>query len=781
MPTPSKPQSSTQGKFLAWFGGLPLQYKAWVMTCIVIVSVSVAMSVGVYQTFRRSFDKMERKAVEEHVERLHRIMQANLESLERGTKDYANWDDSADYITEKSKRFEDANLNLSTLATLQLHAFLFFDTKGRLVAGRYLDESGALQNAEGTVWTRLFRQQIVETLVEDSPGTMGYFKTSVDGLCYYACLPIHRNEGRGPTAGVIIQVKRIDKNALKQLKELTALDLRLDPMDMTSADPVEQRLNEGAPLDFSSTIIDDNWIAFHAPVRDSEGKALAHFHGRVERQLQQHGRRAQLILYTGIFSITVIAGLVMIWLLRSLVIARLEKLHAEVRRIAHDATPDARVTLSGRDEISDLGREINTMLEAMVYVEARHAEALKASETLEAQLLQAQKMEAIGTMAGGLAHDFNNMLNSILGSADLLRYELPQKHSAQEHIRRIEKAGANAAALVQQLLAVSRRQPLKPEPIRLCETVMDAMRLLQSALPKNIEFQMAPETVNDTVMADAAQLHQVVMNLATNAAHAMAGREKARFTVCIQDCRLPDPARPETNSMPPGDYLRMILSDNGSGITPENMERIFEPFFTTKPSGSGTGLGLAVVHGIIGKHNGCIGVESKVGVGTRFFVHLPRIEARPIPSTEPGGRADNARGAALGADKLHLLLVDDDRMVCDTLSNGLRRAGFTVHGITSTEEALRLIADPGMQVSVLITDQMMPGMNGMELGARARALRPGLPMILISGYASSLEEEHVMSKGFSMMMMKPLTAGQLSQAVFSALKIDGGNGDLRRH
>ena len=772
------PPSPEQKQSWQWFGRMPLQYKAWTMSCLMIISVTLVMSIGVYHTFRRSFDRMERKMVEEHVDRLHRIIQNSVDNLERGTKDYANWDDTADYVVNQNRRWEDANFNASTFNSLQLYAMLVFDVKGNWVSGRYINEAGALNSADNTLWSRLFQQQVKASLLDESQGVKGFLKTP-DGLCYYASMPVHRNDGVGPVAGVIIQVKRFDAQMLKQLRDLTALDLRLDPMDYATNDPVEQELNDDGKADFSCTIVDDDWIAFHAPVRNAEGNPLAHFHGRVERNLQQHGRRAQLILYTGIFSITVIAGLVMVWLLRSLVIARLEKLNAEVRRIAQEASPDARVTLTGHDEISELGKEINMMLEAMVYVEARHAEALKTSEQLETQLLQAQKMEAIGTMAGGLAHDFNNMLNSILGSADLLRYELPQKHAAQEHIRRIEKAGANATALVQQLLAVSRRQPLKPEPIRLGETVMDAMKLLQAALPKNIEFHLLPETVDDMVLADSPQIHQVIMNLATNAAHAMAGRDKARFTVTLQACRLPDSARAETSRMPPGEYLRLIIADNGAGIPQENMERIFEPFFTTKPSGSGTGLGLAVVHGIIGKHNGCISVESKLSVGTRFFIHLPKIVGQSPGATRSETLANNPAPKSHGSDAVNVLLVDDDRMVCDTLSNGLRRLGYTVYGITSTEEALRMIADPGMQISVLITDQMMPGINGMELGARVRALRPGLPMILISGYASALEEEHVLSKGFSLMLMKPLTAGQLSQAVQSALMIERGT-DLKQ-
>lgn len=774
---PQPPTSpSLRAKLWAWLEHLPLQYKAWLMTCVLVVCISVAMSMGVYHTFRRSFDKMESRQVEEHTQRLTRLIQSHLDILERSTRDYANWDDSVAFVQTPSKAYQEANLNQGTFDNLQLYGFLVFDLQGALVAGRTTNEQGKAVDADGALWTRLFAMQIDKSLQEDSPGLKGFLRLPDRDIGYYACLPIHQNNGRGSAAGLIIHIKRLDETAISELRTLTMLDIKLDTMCFNSLEPIEQALNKH-PNQSSSAIIDDNWIAFHVPILDNNGRAIAHFHGHIERQLQQTGRHAQLILYTGIFSITVIAALMMVWLLRSLVIARLEKLNAEVRRVAEHADPDARVTLSGDDEISELGREINLMLEALVYVQARHEQAIENSEQLEAQLLQAQKMEAIGTMAGGLAHDFNNMLSSILGSADLLRYELPQNHPGQEHIRRIEKAGANASALVQQLLAVSRRQSLRPEPLRLCETIMDALRLLQAALPKNIEFHLQPETVNDVVLGEAAQLHQVIMNLATNAAHAMAGREKGNFTVVVQECSLPAANFPETTSITPGEYLRITLSDNGAGIPQENLERIFEPFFTTKPSGSGTGLGLAVVHGIIGKHNGCISVQSKPGQGTRFTIHLPRLET-PHEEAPPKAEPVDDKRVKTHTESLTVLLVDDDRMVCDTLSNGLRRIGFTVHSITHTEEALRMIADPCLNIQVLITDQMMPGMNGLELGTRARTLRPGLPMILMSGYASSLEESHVISKGFSHMLMKPLTAGQIGQAIRSALKIEAASTTL---
>jgi len=778
------PQPPPVSRARNWLGTLPLQYKAWGLTCLLIIGVSAAMSLGVYHTLKRSFDRMEHRQVTDHAERLRHQLAQMLDNLDRVGRDYANWDQTSDYATQPYQAYEDANLNDSTLDTLQLQALLIFNTRGKLVGGKTMAENSRVVKADPEIWQELLDRHLSLALAKDPVGVRGYLRLPDGRQALYACIPIHRSGGTGPAVGSFVMIRVLDERVVGLLRELSGLQISLDKTQFRSEEPIERTLTEQAMKEgFSWHAVDANWLAFHVVLPDIEGRNIGHFHCKVERVLHQQGRRAQLILYTGIFSITVIAGFGMLWLMRSLVIARLETLHAEVRRIGSGANPDARVSMDGQDEIAGLGREINLMLEGLVYVEARHAQAMEATEKLEAQLVHAQKMEAIGTMAGGLAHDFNNMLNSILGSADLLRYELPANHPAQENIRRIEKAGASAAALVQQLLAVSRKQQHRPEALRLGETVQDAMKLLQAALPRNIEFRLQQETANDFVMADMPQMHQVIMNLATNAAHAMAGRETARFTITIAEASLPDEQRPETKTLPPGDYIRMTLADTGAGIPTENLDHIFEPFFTTKPRGAGTGLGLAVVHGIIGKHSGSIGVESRLGSGTQFIIHLPRLASPPANlgstlatnSSAPQAQrstAETGGEAAIVASQtkqLHILLVDDDPMVCDTLANGLRRLGHLVHAVNNTGEALRMIADPGIEISVLVTDQMMPGMNGTELGSRIQALRPGLPMILVSAYAATLEEEHVLAHGFTHLLRKPLTAGQLSQAVLSTV------------
>ncbi|HYD84379.1 MAG TPA: ATP-binding protein, partial [Opitutus sp.] len=323
--------------------------------------------------------------------------------------------------------------------------------------------------------------------------------------------------------------------------------------------------------------------------------------------------------------VIVAAALLIGRLLRSMVIARLESAHAAVRRIGDTSDLSVRLPAEGSDELSGLSAGINRMLEALARGEAQRVAAEQERERLRAQLQHVQKMEAIGTLAGGLAHDFNNLLTSIQGSSTLIRLEGQPSAINERHLRRIEQATSNAVALVRQMMAFGRRNPTVFAHHHLGKIVQDALQLLRSSIPRTIEFEVIGDEADDVVHGDAGQLQQVLVNLGTNASQAMAGG-RGRFTIAIARVRLPDPARAETANLS-GEYLRLSVSDTGCGIEPENLQRVFEPFYTTKPVGSGTGLGLAVVHGIISHHHGTIAVESEVGRGTTFVVHLPKADS----------------------------------------------------------------------------------------------------------------------------------------------------------
>ena len=375
---------------------------------------------------------------------------------------------------------------------------------------------------------------------------------------------------------------------------------------------------------------------------------------------------------------------------------------------------------------------------------------------LEAKLVQAQKMEAIGTLAGGIAHDFNNILVSILGFAELALAEAPEHGEIRNDLRQILDSGRRAKELVDQILAFSRQTEGARRPIRLENVVQDALHLLRATLPATIAIHADLPRDLHAVRANPTQMHQVLLNLGVNAGHAMPGGGELHVSltnVILDDFRIP--GRDETAS---GPFVRLAVTDTGVGMTPEIVARVFEPFFTTKEVGKGTGLGLAVVHGIVHHHGGYVTVYSEPGKGTTFHVYLPGDEGA-------AEAMDVQRNAAGEGDGERILVVDDEPVVALLIAKTLARAGFEATTRTSPFEALDLIRqDPGA-FDLVLTDQTMPGLTGDRLAEEIHALRADLPIVLCSGFAYALTPEQLGLRGVQRLINKPVVGAELARAV----------------
>ncbi len=376
-------------------------------------------------------------------------------------------------------------------------------------------------------------------------------------------------------------------------------------------------------------------------------------------------------------------------------------------------------------------------------------------DELERQLRQAQKMEAIGTLAGGIAHDFNNILGAILGNAELAAEDLPAAHPARESVRHIHQAGLRARDLVHSILTFSRQREPSRASLDLSGVLGETLALLKATLPATITIRTAVSKECPPVFADASQMGQVLMNLATNALHAMqpAGG--------LLELGLgPAPATP--GDLPPGRYVHLWVRDTGRGMTPDVLERAFDPFFTTKPPDEGTGLGLAVVHGIIRAHGGAITARSEPGRGTQFDIFLPAVASVPPVAAALG------EGPAGGAERI--LLVDDEPALVALGQRQLERMGYRVRAFTSPSDALAIIAADPADLDLLITDLTMPGMRGTDLARAALALRPDLPILLSTGYGGAVTPEEIQAAGVRDVLAKPMTRENLARAVRAALE-----------
>ncbi|MBI5441819.1 MAG: PAS domain S-box protein [Deltaproteobacteria bacterium] len=382
---------------------------------------------------------------------------------------------------------------------------------------------------------------------------------------------------------------------------------------------------------------------------------------------------------------------------------------------------------------------------------------------LERQIRQAQKLEALGTLAGGIAHDFNNLLMSILGYAQLALRELPEGSEIREDVERVLSAGERARALVAQILTFARRGDQELQPVRLTPLIKEVLKLLEATLPPTIELRLTGRPASDTVTADPTQIHQVLMNLCTNAAQAL-GENSGEIKVQLADSLVTAEEPPPHPDLGEGLYVRVTVSDTGPGMTAEVLERIFEPFFTTKEAGRGTGLGLSVAHGIVKRYGGAINVESELGRGTTFHLYLPAIA--PSQPEQTRIEEDLPRGPE------HVLLVDDEEAILELEKSILQEHGYRVTTAAEGLEALALFQRTPGAFDLVIADQMMPKMTGASLTRELLRLRPDLPVILCTGY-HSLAGEDWSGVGFRDVLQKPVTARQLVLAVRSVLDAIG--------
>ena len=378
---------------------------------------------------------------------------------------------------------------------------------------------------------------------------------------------------------------------------------------------------------------------------------------------------------------------------------------------------------------------------------------------LERQLVQAQKMESIGTLAGGIAHDFNNILSAIIGYTELAIEDIARDNPGQSHLKEVFKAGRRAKDLVKQILTFSRQSERERGPVDVSVLVKETLRLIRSTLPASIEIRQSIDS-SSAILADPTEIHQVMMNLCTNAHQAM-GEEGGILEISLSEVTLDCDPVSETLKLEPGRYIRLSVADNGCGMDDWVVERIFDLYFTTKPKGDGTGLGLSVVHGIVNSLGGAISAYSEKKKGSSFHVYLPAlgkektVEIR-LPEEIPKG---NGR----------ILFVDDEAPIMNLGRQMLERLGYEVDARSSSVEALELFRTKPDSFDLVMTDMAMPNMTGIHLAKELRDIRPDIPVILCTGFSGNITEENAKAKGIRAVVMKPILKSEMAAAIRNVL------------
>jgi PAS domain S-box-containing protein len=458
-------------------------------------------------------------------------------------------------------------------------------------------------------------------------------------------------------------------------------------------------------------------------------------------------------------------------LMQAIFPAPLEDITAELIRegrwegeIIHTRRDGTKVVVASRWSLQrdEQGRPAATLETNNDVTARKQAEAAK--ERLEAQLRQSQKLEAMGTFAGGIAHDFNNILGAILGYGELAQKDVAEGGAARRHLDQVMHAGGRAKALVERILAFSRSGLGERAPVHVQSVIEETLDMLAASLPADVRLDKELEAGDAAVVGDATQLHQVVMNLCTNAAHAM--EHGGVLRVAVDHVEMPERRLLSHGTLSPCPYIRLVVSDTGPGIPPTVLERMFDPFFTTKGVGEGTGLGLSLVHSIVADLGGAIDVATKLGAGTIFAIWLPVAghAARPV--------AETVRDLPRGNGEA-VMIVDDERSLVMFAEETLAELGYEPTGFDSSAAALQAFSADPRRFDLVLTDETMPDLSGTELAREIRRLRFDIPIVLMSGYSGAQLAERAHAAGVRDVLRKPLVSRDIAEPLARALAAGG--------
>jgi signal transduction histidine kinase len=714
-----------------------------------LLLIVVALFIGGLWAFRAFDQKKFREIREDRLVEAKRSFNAFLikdgEPLETLVDYDTTWDLMVQAIQTRNQKWLSENVSNETLSAYKAYAVWIFDRDGALLYSRSVDQEKPAAGDRKEIippplpvpaeaFQNIFaKEQVAHFFLKMDGEVMEIRAATVHGSYDY--------DRKTPQQGFFFLGRIWNQPPLDEMSLFSNAKLSLTPPDKPAQETVE-----------------DGLIMFTKTLSGWDGKPVAHLVVKNEmpvvRLLNQSNERM-------IMSLFIFAGVLLLliyWSVVRWVSQPLGKITDTLKR--NDPKPIERLCWD-HSEFGEMARTTKKFFEQrdnlVREMEERRAteEALRKSEE---ELRHSQKMEAVGRLAGGVAHDFNNLLTAIIGYAELIATRTSSNSLAKQNAELIRKAGEQAAALTRQLLAFSRKQILQPKVIDLNSLVVEMERLLRRVIGERFDLQSHPDAENGRVKADPSQLEQVVLNLGVNARDAMP--RGGKLIIRTENVTLDrQSAQQLSTSLSPGEYVMLSVTDTGAGMDEETMSHIFEPFFTTKGPGKGTGLGLATVYGIVRQTGGGISVESEVGKGSTFRIYLP-VESAPVDFTrtplQPVEKSDNFET---------VLVVEDEDIVRELVCEVLEHQGYNVLCARDGIEALNLAEDYESEIHLLVTDVIMPHMNGHELAHKLSALRPDMKVLYVSGYSDNDIGDHGTLDPRYELLQKPFTPQVLARKI----------------
>ena len=728
-------------------------------------SISLVASYVVLQfTIHGTFLSLQQSLAASNMTRVKANLQAQLDSLKALNADYSQWDETYDFLSKGDPGYAEQNLSRSILESLEIDNIMILDLQHQYIAG-IGGEPGQVKGYQVNYAFPEYAGMVAARIDKLESGGFLDIVGTRSGPAFVVSLPILRNDASGPAVGYLVLVRYLTDSRVESIGLQIGVRFRfLSPNADQLPEKFQKDINmlDAEPVALMEQAISDTILSYGS-IRNTDDLLVAVLEVETKNEISAAGRNALGLALATLLVTSLLYLLVSGLFLRHVIIKPLKTLTRGISQMRQSGKLLRIVSPERSDELGILTSQFNALVLELDHRTEFEERRKQEQHRLEQQLYQAQKMEAVGQLTGGVAHDFNNILSTILGYTELSLNldEEDREEFLAEYLNEIMGSVDRARDLVAQMLAYTSTKPSETELMQLEPLVKSALKLLRPLIPTSIEIRFRLSNRTASVNVNPTQVEQVIMNLCINARDAM--QDKGILEIELFQDQSIEGHCASCQSSILGNYVVLSVKDSGSGIGDELMVAMFDPFYTTKEVGKGSGMGLAMIHGIMHSFGGHIQVRSIKEEGATFRLLFPVTAGLMTAASEPV-RLDRAP-LVEGNKEGRVMVLDDEPTIAQYLSKMLQSHGFDVVVAGDPQEALETVTETSIGVDLLITDHAMPGMTGLELAEKVLSVRPDMPIILMTGYSAQIDGELAMKSGVKGFLKKPMTQERVLEQV----------------